>query len=70
MTGLTFPSPSGPITIREDHSAIEDVLIGFSKMTPKYPFPILDPKRMEVFPAAQVNAPVGIRTVDWINSWK
>ncbi len=70
MTGLTFPSPSGPITIREDHSAIEDVLIGFSKMTPKYPFPILDPKRMEIFPAAQVNAPVGIRTVDWINSWK
>ncbi len=70
MSGLTFPSPSGNITIRQDHNAIEDVLIGFSKLTPKYPFPVLDPKRMEVFPASQVNAPVGIRTVDWINSWK
>jgi branched-chain amino acid transport system substrate-binding protein len=70
MSGLTFPSPSGNITIREDHNAIEDVLLGFTKLTPKYPFPILDPKRMEVFPASQVNAPVGIRTVDWINSWK
>jgi branched-chain amino acid transport system substrate-binding protein len=70
MTGLTFPTPSGDITIREDHSAVEDVLVGFSKLTPKYPFPILDPKRMEVFPANQVLPPVGIRTVDWINSWK
>ncbi len=70
LTGLTFPSPSGNITIRQDHNAVEDVLVGFSKMTPKYPFPILDPKRLEVFPANQVIAPVGMKTVDWINSWK
>ena len=70
MTGLTFPTPSGTLTIREDHNGIEDVLVGITKLTPKYPFPILDPKRLEVFPASQVNAPVGVRTVDWINSWK
>jgi branched-chain amino acid transport system substrate-binding protein len=70
MTGLTFPTPSGTLTIREDHNGIEDVLVGITKLTPKYPFPILDPKRLEVFPASQVNAPVGIRTVDWVNSWK
>ena len=70
MSGLTFPTPSGNITIREDHSATEDVLVGFSKLTPQYPFPILDPKRMEVFTASQVLPPVGIRTVDWINGWK
>lgn len=68
--GLSFQTPSGTLTIREDHNAIEDVLVGFTKLTPKYPFPILDPKRLEVFPASQVNAPVGIKTVDWINSWK
>ena len=70
LIGITFPTPSGPLTIREDHNAIEDVLVGFTKLTPKYPFPILDPKRLEVYPASQVNAPVGIKTVDWINSWK
>jgi branched-chain amino acid transport system substrate-binding protein len=68
MTGITFPTPSGPLTIREDHNGIEDCLVGITKLTPKYPFPILD--KTEVFPAAQVNPPVGIKTVDWINSWK
>lgn len=70
LVGITFPTPSGPLTIREDHNAIEDCLVGISKLTPKYPFPILDPKRLEVYQASQVNAPVGIKTVDWINSWK
>jgi len=68
MTGITFPTPSGMLTIREDHNGIEDCLVGITKLTPKYPFPILD--KMEIFPAAQVNAPIGMKTVDWINSWK
>jgi branched-chain amino acid transport system substrate-binding protein len=68
MTGITFPTPSGILTIREDHNGIEDCLVGITKLTPKYPFPILD--KMEIFPAAQVNAPIGMKTVDWINSWK
>jgi branched-chain amino acid transport system substrate-binding protein len=68
MTGLSFPTPSGTLTIREDHNGIEDCLVGVTKLTPKYPFPILD--KMEVFPAAKVNPPVGVKTVDWINSWK
>ena len=70
MAGLSFPTPSGTLSFREDHNAIEDVLVGISKMTPQYPFPILDPKRLEVFPAKDVIAPVGVKTVDWINSWK
>jgi len=68
--GLSIQTPSGHLMIREDHNGVEDVLLGFSKRVPGYPFPILDPKRLEVFPAHMVNAPVGIRTVDWINSWK
>jgi branched-chain amino acid transport system substrate-binding protein len=68
MTGITFPTPSGMLTIREDHNGIEDCLVGITKMTAKYPFPILD--KTEVFSAAQVNPPVGTKTVDWINSWK
>lgn len=68
--GLSIQTPSGHLMIREDHNGVEDVLLGFSKRVPGFPFPILDPKRLEVFPAHMVNAPVGIRTVDWINSWK
>lgn len=68
LSGLTFPTPSGLLTIREDHNGYEDCLVGITKLTPRYPFPILD--KMEIFPAAQVNPPVGTKTVDWINSWK
>lgn len=70
MVGLSIQTPSGHLMIREDHNGIEDVLLGFTKLTPDHPFPILDPARMEVFPAHMVNAPVGIRTEDWIESWK
>ncbi|RMF89136.1 MAG: hypothetical protein D6736_08955 [Nitrospinota bacterium] len=70
MVGISIETPSGHLAIREDHNGIEDVLLGFTKLTPDYPFPILDPNRMEVFPAHMVNAPVGIRTEDWINSWQ
>ncbi|NIO21114.1 MAG: branched-chain amino acid ABC transporter substrate-binding protein, partial [Candidatus Aenigmarchaeota archaeon] len=47
--GLSIQTPSGHLMIREDHNGVEDVLLGFSKRVPGYPFPILDPKRLEVF---------------------
>jgi branched-chain amino acid transport system substrate-binding protein len=70
MAGLSIETPSGHLAITENHDGVEDVLVGFTKLTPEYPFPILDPKRIEVFPADLINPPVGIRTEDWINSWK
>ena len=68
--GLFIQTPSGYLEIAEDHNGREDVLVGISKKVKGYPFPILDPEKMAVFPAHMVNAPVGIRTVDWIKSWK
>jgi len=68
--GLSIETPSGHLMIREDHNGVEDVLVGFSKRVSDFPFPILDPNRLEVFPAHMVNPPVGIRTVDWINGWR
>ncbi|HEX3035133.1 MAG TPA: ABC transporter substrate-binding protein [Thermodesulfobacteriota bacterium] len=70
MVGLSIQTPSGYLTMGGDHNGIEDALLGFTKLTPEYPFPILDPERIEVFPAFLVNPPVGVKTVDWINSWK
>jgi branched-chain amino acid transport system substrate-binding protein len=69
-TGLSIETPSGMLTIGADHNAREDVLIGVSKKVSGYPFPILDPERMAIFPAHQVNAPSGIRTEDWIKGWE
>lgn len=69
-SGLSIETPSGYLTIGEDHNGKEDVLVGISKKVKGYSFPILDPDRMAIFPAHQVNAPVGIRTEDWIKGWK
>lgn len=70
MGNLSFETPSGYLVIDKDHNAREDCLVGISKMTKDYPFPILDPARLMVFPSFQVNAPAGISTEDWINSWQ
>ena len=68
--GLSIQTPSGILTIGDDHNGREDVLVGISKKVKGYSFPILDPERLGVFPAFMVNAPPGIRTEDWIESWK
>jgi len=68
--GLSIETPSGMLTIGADHNGREDVLVGISKKVKGFDFPILDPERMAIFPAHQVNAPAGIRTEDWINSWE
>jgi branched-chain amino acid transport system substrate-binding protein len=70
MGNLGFETPSGYLMINKDHNAREDCLVGITKMTKDYPFPILDPDRLEVFPSFQVNAPAGLRTEDWIKGWK
>jgi branched-chain amino acid transport system substrate-binding protein len=67
--GLFVETPSGNLTIGEDHNGKEDVLVGISKKVKGFDFPILDPGKMAIFPAHMVNAPVGMRTEDWINGW-
>lgn len=68
-TNLTIQTPSGWLEIGSDHDGKEDVLVAVTKKFKDYSFPILDPDKMSVYPAHQVNPPVGIRTEDWIASW-
>ena len=71
MTNLCCETPSGLLMIREDHNGVEDsTLVGVTKMVPEVEpkFPIL--VNTEAYPAHLVNPPVGIRTEDWIKSWK
>lgn len=70
LSQLSLETPSGYLTIDKDHNAREDCLVGITKKVAQYPFPILDPDRLEVFPSFQVNAPAGITTEDWINGWQ
>ncbi len=66
---LRFDTPRGPILVRKDHDAYNDSMWGLTsgKKHPEFGYPVLD--QFRVFPAEQVNAPVGMKTVDWIESW-
>jgi len=67
--GLTFPSPTSTVTIRQDGQGLEDQLIGTTVHTDKYPFPVLTD--MTVFPATMVTAPEGTKkSVEWLKTLK
>ena len=64
--GLTFPTPTSTITLREDGQGLEDQLVGVSSFNDRFPFAV--PKDMMLFPAAQVSAPVGQKSTDWLKT--
>lgn len=67
--GIEYRVPPGrTMTVRADHNGIEPAIMGITKHVPQFPFAILD--RMRVFPPEEVNPPLGVKTNDWIESWK
>lgn len=66
--GLTFPTPTSTITLREDGQGLEDQLVGLSSHGERFPFAV--PDRMVIFPAAMVSTPVGQKSVDWLKTLK
>jgi branched-chain amino acid transport system substrate-binding protein len=64
--GLTFPTPTSTITLREDGQGLEDQIVGTSSFTERFPFAV--PKDMMLFPGAQVSAPVGQKSTDWLKT--
>ena len=56
------------IAMREDGQGLQDNLVGVTKMTPNYPFPVLDD--LTLFPATITQAPVGIKAVEWAKTIK
>ena len=60
LEGLGMAAPSGYVSIRrEDHRAFKDVVVGFSKNVPEYPFPVWDPERVMTMPIRNMTAPPG-----------
>ncbi len=60
LEGLSLAGPAGYIHIRPDnHQAYKDAVTGFTKNSPEYPFPVLDPQRTISIPIRNVTAPPG-----------
>ena len=67
--GIEYRVPPGrTMVIRADHNGIEPAIIGVTKQTGQYPFAVLD--KVRVFLPDEVNPPLGMKTNDWIDSWK
>lgn len=66
MEGLEFQGYGRPLTIREDNQALEAQLIGVSRTVDGYDFPIMDD--MMIFDAADIMAPAGENSLDWIGT--
>jgi len=66
--GLTFPSLTSSVTIRQDGQGLENQLIGTTLHTDRYPFPVMTD--MVVFPAESVTTPVGQKSLDWLKTLK
>src|SRR6267378_41257 len=60
LEGMMMAGPAGYVYIRPDnHQGYKDALIGFSKNTDEYPFPVLDPARIITIPIRSITAPPG-----------
>ena len=60
LEGMMIAGPAGYVYIRPDnHQGYKDALIGFSKNTDEYPFPVLDPARIITIPIRSITAPPG-----------
>jgi branched-chain amino acid transport system substrate-binding protein len=58
LEGLMMAAPAGYVYIRpEDHRAHKDIVMGFSKNVPDFPFPVWDPATVMTIPIRHVTAP-------------
>lgn len=64
--GLEFQAFGRPITLREDHQGIEAQLMGTSVQTGDHPFATLE--NITIYDGAQLLAPVGEVSLDWIRA--
>jgi branched-chain amino acid transport system substrate-binding protein len=68
MRTLEFRGLTSPVKMREDGQGLADQMLGVSKMTSAYPFPVID--KLTVYPAAVVQNPAGTKGVEWVKTAK
>lgn len=67
MVGLEFQGFGRPLVIREDNQAVEAQLIGTTVKSADYPFKVL--KDIAIYDGADLLAPVGEESIDWIKGF-
>jgi branched-chain amino acid transport system substrate-binding protein len=64
MHGLEFRGLTRPVKMREDGQGLEDQLLGVTRKTAGYAFPVLD--KVTIYPAGLITAPVGQKSNEWV----
>ena len=68
MRKLKFQALTRPVTMREDGQGLEDQMLGLTKMTTAYPFPVIE--GLTIYPGEMVQNPVGTKSPDWVKTLK
>ncbi len=68
MHSVEFRGLTNAVKMREDGQGLEDQLLGVTKKTPEYKFPILE--KIAVYPAEMITTPVGQKSPDWVKTLK
>lgn len=68
MRSLKFRGLTRPVTMREDGQGLEDQMLGVTKMTSAYPFPVIE--GLTIYPADLVQNPVGTKSPEWVKTIK
>lgn len=68
MRKLKFRGLTRPVTMREDGQGLEDQMLGVTKMTTAYPFPVL--QGLTIYPGEMVQNPVGTKSPEWVKTIK
>ena len=68
MRSLKFRGLTRPVTMREDGQGLEDQMLGLTKMTPAYPFAVL--QGLTIYPGEMVQNPVGTKSPEWVKTLK
>ncbi|CAM5791288.1 ABC transporter substrate-binding protein [Rhizobacter fulvus] len=68
MRSLKFRAMTRPVQMREDGQGLEDQMLGVTKLTAAYPFPVI--QGLTIYPGEMVQNPVGTKSPDWVKTLK
>jgi branched-chain amino acid transport system substrate-binding protein len=68
MRTLKFRALTRPVQMREDGQGLEDQMLGVTRMTPAYPFPVIT--GLTIYPGEMVQNPVGTKSPEWVKTLK
>ena len=68
MRSMEFRGITGTVKMREDGQGLEEQLLGITKKSPDYAFPILE--KIVIYPADLITTPVGQKSPEWVKTLK